>query len=185
MINLNKLQIDRSLEKKQTLNGLIKYQSLQNDLRRINIKKDNDFQKRFNNFYKVRRNSVWRDNFYTLLEEKKFIGITFSETLSFLYKSTGKYEVSFASKLVATINDDLPIIDKFVLLNTGLKIPYNNTKNREVKINEIYEILNQYIKNFKESEEGIYLINKFKNYFPDFRISTTKMIDLVLWQTRK
>jgi len=132
MINLTKKQIDFVLTKiEESLN---KYDYLQRNFRRIDVSTAPDYQKKFNSYYRVRRNFEWRSHYFKLLEENKSKGILFSDALRTMYRNTGRYEASFVSKLVATIDTNLPVIDKFVLSNAGLKLPYCYVKDRDNKI---------------------------------------------------
>lgn len=182
MINLTKDQIDQALTRVE--DGLKKYSILQNNLHNIDVSKSRDFQRRFNHFYRVRRNSDWQFEFYRLLEDKKHSGTTFSEALRYIHEHTGQYEASFASKLVATIHPDKPVVDKFVLENTDLKLPYASTKNREAKIISVYNQLQERFTEFLNTESGKYLVKKFREKFSDADITEMKMTDLVLWQSR-
>ena len=51
--------------------GLDKYQYIMNNVRRVNISTNADFQRTFNGLYIVRRNEDWRDIYYKLFEEIK------------------------------------------------------------------------------------------------------------------
>jgi len=182
MINLTKKQIDCALSRVGV--GLKKYLSLQNDLNKIDISTNRDFQKRFNHFYRVRRNADWQSQFYKLFQNYKDKPVTFSEILGAIQKNTGRYEASFASKLVASIHPDKPVIDKFVLENVGLKLSYAPSKNREQKILSTYEKLQEKFERFLNTDNGKYLVDKFKEEFPEDAVTEVKMVDLVLWQTR-
>lgn len=182
MIQLTENQIDRALGKVEE--GLKKYVALQDTLQKVDVSKDRDYQKRFNHFYRVRRNSSWQSVFYTLLQRNKETGITFPEALNVLKENTGRLEASFASKLVATVHPDKPVIDKFVLENADLKLPYSSSKNRQGKIVLIFNKLHEKFKDFLKTDNGKYLITEFKNQFPNENITEIKMADLVLWQTR-
>ena len=182
MIEITKEQIDCALLRIE--DGLMKYISLQNDLKNTDVSKDRAYQKRFNHFYRVRRNSSWQSQFYKLLQEKKNEKITFSEALKSIHAKTSWYEASFASKLVATIHPDKPVIDKFVLENAGLKLPYPSSKDREKKIVSVYDQLEEKFKEFLGTENGKYLIEKFGTKFPNKNITKVKMLDFVLWQIR-
>lgn len=182
MIELTKNQIDRSLN----LIGdvLNKYIFLQDRLNKVDVSKSKDFQKRFTRFYRVQRNSAWLSRFYDLLQNKKKVGVSFPEALKIIHANTGKIEASFASRLVATIHTEKPVIDRFVLKNTGLRLPYGYSRNREEKIVTVYNKLQLEFEEFFRSENGKYLANQFLRKFPAKNISKMRMADFVLWQTR-
>ena len=101
-----------------------------------------------------------------------------------LNKKTGNIEASFASKLVATIDPENPVVDKFVLENVGLQLPYTYASGRVEKIIEIYKQLQKRFKVFLETDNGEYLVARFKEEYPGVNITNIKMADLVLWQSR-
>jgi hypothetical protein len=103
--------------------GLEKYCWLRAALPNTDVSRDREFQRRFNGFYRVRRNQDWQSAFYPLLERQKTAPLPFADVLRQLHTSTGRVEASFASKLVATVEPDQPVIDAFVLENLGLRLP--------------------------------------------------------------
>lgn len=184
MINLTPEQIDCALPRVE--NGLKQYISLQDDLRNFDVSKNRDYQRRFNHFYRVRRGTEWQSYFYKLLQDKKNTETGFAEILNAIYEKTDRYESSFASKLVATIDPNKPVIDKFVLANVGLALPYAAAKNRQERILLTYENLTVQFEIFlNNSENGRYLVNRFREQFPKYSVTEIKMVDFVLWQTRE
>lgn len=182
MISLKKQQIKNAIPRVKA--GLEKYLWLQKEFKLRDVIKDREFQRKFNGFYKVRRNSDWQKVFYELLENNKNRKVSFKDTLAKLYKKTGRMEASFASKLVATINPKMPVIDAVVFKNLGLVLPSRNTKNRELLIDERYQHLIKEFSLFLQTEEGKYLIGKFIKEYPRANITEIKMLDFILWQTR-
>jgi|SRR3989344_6101077 len=182
MISLNKQQINMAIPKVRV--GLEKYLWLQNEVTKRDVSTDRDFQKRFNAFYRVRRNKGWQKDFYELLELNKKTRVSLEEVLTSLHKKVGRVEASFASKLVATINPKKPVIDKIVFNNLGLKLPTKNTKDRNTIIVQQYEHLAKEFSGFLQTENGKYLIGQFIKNYPQSKLSEVKMLDLILWQTR-
>jgi hypothetical protein len=182
-INLSISQIDTSLQKIEK--GLEQYLWLQSEVSQSDrFYEDKKFQKKYNHFYKVRRNSEWRTEFYSLMNQARIKQLGFCKVLEILKKSTGRYEASFASKLIATFDTSKPIIDSVVLKNLSMRLPSANANNRISKICKIYETLIECFENFLESDNGKYLVSEFKKKYPNAKISEVKMLDLVLWQTR-
>src|SRR5579863_9467755 len=115
------VEIQKALER--LADGLGRYQWLQAEVLKCNATTDREFQRRFTAFYRVRRNSEWRREFFALMEMAKSGGIEFSEALRAIHRSTGRIEASFASKMVATLDPSKPVIDKFVLRCFKLRLP--------------------------------------------------------------
>jgi hypothetical protein len=165
--------------------GLEKYQIIMERLHKVDVSKDEEFQKAFNGFYRMRqRPKEYYIYYFSLMEQLKNREASFELILRQILDNTGRCEASFSSKMLATLCPDKPIWDKYVLENLKLKIPYSSDKNRIEKTIQLYnEIAFWYTDNLK-SEESRELLQKFDCHFPNIKISSTKKIDFILWQTR-
>ena len=110
--------------------------------------------------------------------------LQFDAVLDTLHATTGRYEASFASKLVATLDTSKPVIDSTVLRNLGERLPYHGAKDRVARIKAIYADLCFVMTAFLPTETGRYLTAEFQRSHPKADITEIKMLDLVLWQTR-
>ena len=108
----------------------------------------------------------------------------FPEVLATLQRTTGRCEASFASKLVATIDPNMPVIDSIVLRNLALRLPSTGFKGRLAAIQELHRRLETHFTQFLTTSTGRYLVERFREEYPTANITTIKMLDLVLWQTR-
>ncbi len=180
---------------------LNQYFYLQDSLLKCNVEKNNKYQATFRSYYRMRWpldgfpkdcpikliSKTSHKNlygiFFEILEREKYNNnnILFYSVLEEFYNITGRYEASFCSKLVATINPKLPVWDTNVLKNLGLKrIGYGrklniyNNKYLEIKTcidNTIY-------KNCSKQWQIL-----FDNNFPKFNgFTDVKKLDLFLWQ---
>jgi hypothetical protein len=182
-IDLSPHQIDVALARAS--GGLRQYEWLQSRVAGQNdFEQDPEFRRGFNRFYRVRRGREWQDTFYGLMGRAKKEGLEFRAVLHALHSATNRYEASFASKLVATLDPSKPVIDAFVLRNVGLRLPTYAAADRAGRIGEIYGELISAFSTFLSGERGCYLISAFRRTYPDARITNVKMLDLVLWQTR-
>ena len=127
---------------------------------------------------------VWRKEFYTLLQKNRMSAVDFGDILMELHKKVGSMEPSFSSKLVATINPEMPVIDSIVLKNLGWRLPYTYRRDRHLEIIELYKNLIAEFSRFLKTENGQYLIMEFVKMYSHAEITKTKMLDLILWQTR-
>lgn len=160
------------------------YKKTQN-LYDIDVSKDEEYQRNFVYYYKLRRNAAWKDKFFQYLKKKKNDkGLTFEEVLNHLYKFDNTVEPSFASKLLATINDKMPIWDNNVLDALGL----NDNRSRTIKnCVEKYEKIQEEIKRIiSDSNECADYLKEFNRVFPNYtEISVEKKIDYILWSKGK
>lgn len=163
---------------------LRKYEAIQSKLSNSCIVNDREFQKAFNHFYRVRRDSAWQGSFYAVFEEARSCKSDFERVLRDLHSSQGRLEASFASKLVASLDPEKAVLDSFVLANLGLRLPSAYDKNRIEKVVEIYDTVNNKIQEYLETDDGKTPIKRFRLKFPMSSISSVKIIDLILWQSR-
>ena len=69
---------------------------------------------------------------YKLIEEIKNSSPTFETIIRTLYRETGNVEASFSSKMLATINADMPVWDRYVVNNLCLN-PKGKTKEEQLQ----------------------------------------------------
>ena len=165
--------------------GIEKYADIMKAFHTVNAATDKAFQKKYNGFYRVRRNGEWQAHYYAIMEQGKSSELSFEQVLRELYIKTGKVEASFVSKLLHTLNNELPIWDKFVLQNLGLKMPTcQGEKKIEYTIRVYQEIISWY-KNALSIPEINQKLLEFDELFPEYKwFSTTKKLDFLLWQMR-
>lgn len=182
-IEISRQQIDATLPRVE--DGLKKYLWLQDEAsRNQNAHNSPYFRKRFNHFYRIRRGAPWQDSFYALFGRARKQSLDFGTVMEALRQETGRYEASFASKLVATLNPTEPVIDSVVLKNLGMKLPKATSPNRDEDIRQVHTGLKFALNAFLQTSDGKYLVAQFKKMYPSANITNIKMLDLVLWQTR-
>ncbi len=164
--------------------GLQKYCWIQAEVMQRDVSTDAEFQRRFSGFYRIRRNASWRRDFYAILEDRKYTKVEFSAVLDGLHSSTGRLEASFASKLVATIDPERPVIDSIVLKNLGLRLPPYSARDRVPGILKVYEQLEEWYGTRLSEPATARVLSAFKAFYPDASVSDVKALDLVLWQIR-
>ena len=162
--------------------GITKYNWIMRRVHETDVSTDAEFQKCFNGFYRMRqRPAAFYKSYYAFLERNKDNSeLAFEDILAYLYEETGSIHASFSSKLLATVNPGMPIWDKFVLQNLGLRIPYHYEKDRLQKTVRLYQEICDWYKT-EEAREKLQLFNEM---FPDVNISDVKKIDFILWATR-
>jgi hypothetical protein len=183
VIRLDEVAIEQSIPR--VSDGLEKYCRIQSALMATDVAEDRSFQTGFNAFYRVRRGEAWRSAFFALLQKEKSFQRSFAEVLRALHAATGRVEASFASKLVATIDPEKPVIDSIVLKNLGLKLPPPGAAEARLpRIEALYNRLKQIYAEFLATEAGRHLTDRFAESYPGRLVTRVKILDLVLWQTR-
>ena len=166
--------------------GIDRYTFIIKELSKRNILKDINYQQVFNSFYVVRRNSKWQKIYYEYFEsQKNNKNLTFEMVIQYLYEKTGQVEASFSTKLLSTVNPNMPIWDAFVLKNLGIKMKAGKPQDRIEQAIRLYRDIHETYMRLAKSEWGKSAIAKFNEVLPDARwISDTKKVDFFIWQTR-
>lgn len=165
-----------------------KYLKIQDLLMNVYVSKDLEFQKLYKGFYRVRRNDQWCEIYFDLLQQQKKSPKSFSEILKALHEKTGRFEASFASKLIATVDPNSPVWDSIVLENTGLSVPAYNLPDNE----RLDSIISTYDK-LRAAFDELSKLDEIKEAIKDFdekinrsnEITITKKIDFILWSIRE
>jgi len=166
--------------------GLEKYQVIMDRFPKVDVSKDAEFQKMYNGFYRVRqRDEEFYNAYYSYMEECKAEGTDFEKTLRYFYSKLNRVEASFSSKLVATINPEMPIWDVYVLENLQLKTPAQYSKTRLEDTVNLYKEIEKWYSDCVKSKDGKEMIKIFDQSFPNNFISNIKKIDFILWQIRE
>ena len=150
------------------------------------VSTDKDFQRRFNGFYRIKqRPTVWYEEYYSYMQSLKGQTPTFSAVLRHLHSVLKRYEPSFSSKLVATIDTSLPIWDSVVLKYAEIKSPLFTSKTKVDEAEATYKKLQEWHERHMKSDQGQLILRTFREMVPEHnRISDLKKIDFVLWQSR-
>lgn len=168
--------------------GIANYKKIMESMKNVDVSSNEPFQKTFNYFYKVRRNAEWRKTYYTLFESvKNNASIRFKEIVTELYERTSpkSIEMSFSSKMLATINPDMPIFDELVLDKLGLRL--NGTKRQRLdNAIVLYDDIIAWYDNFLTTDNAKESIRIFDTTMPHFQwLSDSKKIDYLIWGIRE
>ncbi len=165
--------------------GFDKYKQIMETFRKTNVSSDLDFQRAFNAFYRVRRNAEWRKTYYDLFETSKNGTPSFESIIRTMYEATGNIEASFSSKMLATINPEMPIWDRYVVQNLCLEMR-GKTKEDQLKCAvDLYNKMISWYEGFLQTKNGRDCIAEFDRILPGYVwMSDVKKIDFYLWSIR-
>lgn len=185
MDKIKGIEVSVLFSSKEMRRGVEKYAELLQWFPRTNVETDSAFQRKFNGFYRVRRNVEWQKIYYALMESGKTKSLDFEKVIRAIYKETGRVEASFASKLIHTLDNDKPIWDKFVLQNLGLKMPVCYGEKKLESAIRLYRALVAWYEKALELPEVAQKIVEFDQAFKEYKsFSSTKKLDFLLWQIR-
>lgn len=144
-----------------------------------------EFTKCFNGFYRVRRNVEWQKIYYDYFNKnRKNMQITFDEIADYLYKKTGNIEASFSSKMLSTINPNMPIWDQYVLNNLNIKVDGHTKDEKLINTKEAYKKIIEEVNNKLKEKDIKESISDFRKFFPELNFSDVKILDFILWNDR-
>lgn len=165
--------------------GAAKYDFIMAKFTKTDVSKDEEFQKRFTGFYRIRRSKeLFLKKYYAYMESLKGKTVSFDDIIKKVYTFKGSIEPSFSSKMLATLNPDMPVWDQYVLANAKIDAPrpYNVTIDKCV---ETYrKVVNFYV-NLLKTDTAEEMVRLFDSKLPKYKHFTSiKKIDLMFWQKR-
>lgn len=146
---------------------------------------DKAFKNEFKVYYKIiYKNELWCEKYFYLMQTQER---DFEKILRSLYEVDKQISVSFASKLVATVDTNMPIWDKNVMSRLGKDVAWKDAekKSADERIRiavRIYEDMQKEYNEYLKSDDGKAFIAQFDATFEEFKdISDVKKLDLMLW----
>lgn len=142
-----------------------------------------EFRRKYCGFYRVRRDQAWQREYFGLMDRyAKRKGVAFGEILLRLWQKTGRLECSFASKMLATLDDSMPIWDGRVLSALSLKLTGKTPEEKLSNAVLLYERIVSWYGEFQKTEQAFEMVRRFDETFPGLsEISSVKKIDFFLW----
>ena len=178
--------IFRNLVEKQA--KLADYEFLQNNLRLVDVSSDENYQRKFNDFYKMRSKPNTRYTvFFKLLEEyKNHSNIEFEGVPAQIIRANVGGTSVVLLQICCNRGPSKPIYDSVVMANLGLRVSwYKDSSIRIEKALDNYQELKFFHTEAANSEQFPKLLFEFDNIFHSYRhFAPTKKIDLMLWQWR-
>lgn len=134
------------------------------------------------------------EKYANLLYDQKINKKDFGSVLRDIHDVSGCWHVAFASKLVATQDPNLPVIDRNIRKIFGIKDIYikeSSEKSHKEIIEYWCRVHKELLKTYEQLNEIIIIENKsindiYKNNWPELMtMTTTKRIDHLAWEIRK
>ena len=152
----------------------------------VDVSRDRGFQRKYNAFYRVRqRPREWYEAYFSYLENNKGRTPKFDDVLDHIFLTLGKYEPSFSSKLVATLDPYQPVWDRFVIKNIGEAESLYTDKNRVARAKIVYQRIQDWYANYLVFLEGKQVIATFDRLVAESKsITSVKKVAFILWQIR-
>ena len=188
--------------------GLAKYELIRTTYNDYDLSDKNtsaDFRKLFNGYYGIRYDEVWQQEYYRIFQEMKVKEntekeISYEEIVCKIFSATRRVEKSFASKMLATLNHENPILDSRVescLRKLGVDLEETETiiecewfesSFSDLDRTKLSSVILEYRNLVKWYKEGLKpddaneLITCFDKAFPEYmHFTEQRKIDYFLW----
>lgn len=192
--NIDVAQLLKGVEPKDL--QLDRYKYIMDNVNKVDVSKDEDFQRVFNEFYVLNgtgASSDWKAAYYAYFQEVKNNPDkqTLETIIRHFYEDENvppynaavnkRIELSFSSKMLATIQPDKPIWDSHVSRFLDIRDP----KDIAEAIQK-YADLEDWYKSFLNTPDADNWVAAFDSAFPEYTwISKTKKIDFIIWYKGK
>ena len=183
--------LKRMIERRERLSD---YAWLRDNLLKVDVVSNQKYRNKFQHFYtfynendELIRDKDWLDIFFSILQREKCnTDVSFSNVLCEIEGDTGRIETSFSSKLIATINPEMPVYDSQIRESLGLRNPSSFTRDERIEIaEEVYCELQEKTLEIISLDGFNELKRSFDEIFPEYRgFTDIKKLDLFLWQNR-
>jgi hypothetical protein len=165
--------------------GLARYGKIMRTVGRVDVSADENFQRLFNGYYQIRRNSEWRGEYYRLFQRLKGAHPTFESILAELYRTSKNIEASFSSKMLATLEPDRPIWDQFVIQSLRMNLKERNREETLQNVVRVYADIEAWYGRFLRTDRAAACVEVFDQALPDYAwVSRVKKVDFFLWSSR-
>jgi hypothetical protein len=165
--------------------GFFQYRQIMRTVGSVDVSRDEDFQRLFNGYFRIRRNAQWRNAYYSLFQKNKTLQPDFRGIITELYRETENIEASFSSKMLATLNPNRPIWDQFVIKSLGFKTAEQSKEEMLESAIRVYADIETWYSRFLGTEGAQACIDVFDSALPDYSwLSNVKKVDFFLWSSQ-
>lgn len=174
------------------------YNQIMDNIKTQNVSNNEKFQKVYNKYYglNVSTDDTYKEKYYQYMEEiKNKKDISYEKVIRSLKEKTGRVDYSFASKLLHTINQEMPILDKHLMRLLGFALKERGTDDERIAyyidvhktVKEEYDMIRNNYSSGMVPNKAIYkALKEFDNVYSNNKnLSVAKKIDCILFRMRK
>ena len=147
------------------------------------VSQNQEFQRWFNGFYQIRRNMRWRRPFYNYFQELRTSterNLRIDSILERIHRDTGRWEYSFSTKMLHTLDATKPIIDSKVMALLGISFHGQREISNFVPHYSQYEAIANTLLSTKTVQEKL---AEFDRKLPRLKnIPKLKKLDFIMWK---
>lgn len=174
-------------DEKRINKSINKYKKIMEIINQKDPFDDEEFRKLFNGFYRIRQKSKkWYDDFYTAFKMCKYEHMDFKNTMEVLNDKTGEIHPSFCSKIIATLNPNKPVWDKYVLQWMGIILKKHKSDSECIDYySKIYQEIEDEYKKHLNDKNVREALDRFDTLVPEGKeLTYIKKLDFILWSNR-
>jgi hypothetical protein len=160
---------------------LNRYDLIRSQLQQVDVDSDAIFQATFSGLFQLR----WmprqhRPIYFGMMQQQKNIvcGHSFRDLLQAYQNQTGRWDVSFITKLIAIIDPNRIVWDSLVSRRLGLSLPV--AKDLEI-CDKRYKELSERMIRFLEHQKFARVLNAFDERFPGRDYKPMRILDAAIW----
>ena len=170
-------------------NAVVVYDWLQNTYHDMNVDvtECEKYRRTFESYYRINgagKNDDWRRSFFALLQRRDR-SMSFCRVLQHMYDKNKSVEPVFSSKLLATVNPDLPPYDQHVGDSLGIHMPrYKKDRQRQLRdCTRVYCVLREMTSRIVQTDAFSCIRTLFDEAFCRYtHFTDVKKLDFFLWQ---
>jgi hypothetical protein len=165
---------------KITVGHLNRYDFLRAQLPLVNVAQDNQFQQTFSGLFKLRYMEQAHRPIYfgTMEQQKNNAALNFPALLDAYHQQTGRWEVSFISKLIAIIDPNRPVWDSIVSRRLALALP---VARNQANCAAAYVALNESMQGLLQRALFPNVLAGFAARFPGRLYQPMRILDTTIW----
>ena len=174
-------------DEKRINKGINKYKKIMEMINQKDPFDDEDFHKLFNVFYRIRQKSKKLcDDFYSVFKMCKYEHMDFKKAREVLNEKTGEIHPSFCSKIIATLDPNKPVWDKYVLQWMGIILKKHKSNNECIDYySKIYQKIEGEYKKHLNDKNVREALDRFDTLVPEGKeLTDIKKLDFILRSNR-
>lgn len=174
-------------DEKRINKSINKYKKIMEIINQKDPFDNEEFRKLFDGFYRIRQKSKKRyDDFYSVFKMCKYEHMDFKKTMEVLKEKTGEIHPFFCSKIIATLDPNKPVWDKYVLQWVGIILKKPNDKNKCINYySKIYQEIEEEYKKHLNDKNVREALARFDTLVPEGKeLTEIKKLDFILWSNR-
>ena len=179
----------------KVFNGIAKYNDIMANIQKTDVYKNQEFRRIYCSYYRLNKNTSidFQEKYFRYMQDnKKRNNLNYEDVIKELHKITNRIDYSFSSKLLHTINPDMPILDKHLMRLLGFQL--KSIGDDKGRIDYYVKVYNTVFKEYRHINDNLLNGNGKiydairelkKNFQAECKdLSTAKIIDSLIFRIK-